>query len=196
MSYVAIIVTFVLINNFVLTYFLGLCPMLGASRRLGSSLGMGLAAMFIMSLSALVTWALRTWVLAPLGIGFLQTFVFVIVIAALGYYVELLIESAAPALHRLVGKYLPLITTNCIVLGIAFVASRSEFNAVESLIAGASAGFGFLLVLVIVSSIRERLEIEWVPAAFRGIPIAFITTGLVALAFLAFDQAFLQNLAG
>ncbi|HKJ84698.1 MAG TPA: Rnf-Nqr domain containing protein [Spirochaetia bacterium] len=194
MSYVAIIVTFVLINNFVLTYFLGLCPMLGASRRPGSSLGMGLAATFIMSLSALVTWALRTWLLAPLGIGFLQTFVFVIVIAALGYYVELLIESVAPSLHRLVGSYLPLITTNCIVVGIAFVASRSEFNAAESLIAGASAGFGFLLVLVIVSSIRERLETEWVPASFRGIPIAFVTTGLVALAFLAFDQAFLQNL--
>ncbi len=196
MSYVAIIVTFVLINNFVLTYFLGLCPMLGASRRLGSSLGMGLAATFIMSLSALVTWALRTWVLAPLGVGFLQTFVFVIVIAAIGYYVELLIESVAPSLHRLVGKYLPLITTNCIVVGIAFVASRSEFNAMESLVAGASAGFGFLLVLVIVSSIRERLETEWVPAAFRGVPIAFITTGLIALAFLAFDQAFLQNLVG
>ncbi|MFW6313569.1 MAG: electron transport complex protein RnfA [Spirochaetota bacterium] len=196
MSYVAIIVTFVLINNFVLTYFLGLCPMLGASRRVGSSLGMGLAATFIMSFSALVTWALRTWVLAPLGLGILQTLVFVIVIAALGHYVELLIESATPSLHRLVGKYLPLITTNCIVVGIAFVASRSEFDAMESLVAGASAGFGFLLVLVIVSSIRERLETEWVPAPFRGVPIAFITTGLVALAFLAFDQAFLQNLVG
>jgi electron transport complex protein RnfA len=195
-SYLGIVFTFVLVNNFVLTWFLGLCPMLGASRRLGSSLGMGFAAMFIMSLGALLTWTLRTLVLVPLGVGFLQIFVFVLAIAALGHYVELLVASTMPALHRLVGRYLPLISTNCVVLGIAFVASNSEYTALESLTAGASAGLGFLVVMVVVSSIREHLETEWVPRAFRGIPIAFITTGLIALAFLAFDQALLRNLFG
>ena len=196
MSYVGIIVTFVLVNNFVLTYLLGICPVVGVSRRPGSATAMGLAATFMMSLGALVTWAFRTWVLEPLGIGFLQTLVFVIEIAALGFYVERLLEKAMPTLHRLVGRYLPIISTNCVVLGIAFVASRSEYTAPESLVAGVSAGVGFLLVLVFVSTIRERLETEWVPAIFRGVPIAFITTGLIALAFLAFDQAFLQNLVG
>ena len=196
MSYVAIIVTFVLLNNFVLTYFLGLCPIIGASRRPASALGLGLAATFVMGISSLVTWAIRSWVLLPLGVGFLQAIVFVLVIYALGHYLELLIETIAPSLHRLVGKYLPIISTNCVVLGIALIASRSEYAVLESLVAGLSAGVGFLLVAVVISTIRERLEDEWVPPSFRGVPIAFITTGLVALAFLAFDRAFLQNLVG
>ena len=196
MSYVGIVVTFVLVNNLVLTYFLGLCPMLGASRRSGAAVGMGLAAMFIMSLASLLTWALRVWVLAPLGVEFLQVFVFTLAIATLGYYVERLVESTLPAVHRLVGRYLPLIATNCVVLGIAFVAARADYTALESLVAGASAGFGYLLVLVVVSSIREHLETQWVPRAFRGVPVAFITTGLIALAFLAFDRALLANLVG
>jgi electron transport complex protein RnfA len=195
-SYVGIIVTFVLVNNFILTYFLGICPVVGASRNPRSSLGLGLAATFVMSLGALVTWMLRTWVLVPLGVAFLQTFVFVMVIAALGHYLEQLIRTVAPALHRLIGKYLPLISINCVVLGIALIAVRSEYSALESLVAGFSAGLGFLLVAVVIASIREQLNVEWVPRAFRGVPIAFITTGLMALAFLAFDQAFLRNVVG
>lgn len=196
MSYAGIIVTFVLVNNLVLTYFLGLCPIIGASRRPGSAFGLGLAATFVMGLAALATWAVRTWVLAPLGIELLQTIVFVLVIFALGHYLELLIASVAPVLHRIVGRYLPLISTNCVVLGIVLVASRSRYTALESLVAGIAAGVGFLLVALVVSTIRERLENEWIPPSFRGVPIAFITTGLMALAFLAFDQAFLQNLVG
>lgn len=194
MSYVGIIVTFVLINNLVLTYFLGLCPVLGASRRTGAALGMGLAATFVMALGSLVTWTLHTLVLEPLGVEFLRTFVFVLTIAALGHYLELAIERLSPALHYAVGRYLPVISTNCVVLGIALLVTRGDYTALESLVAGAAAGIGFLLVTLVVSAIRERLEIEWVPRAFRGVPIAFISTGLVALAFLAFDQAFLQNL--
>jgi Na+-translocating ferredoxin:NAD+ oxidoreductase subunit A len=195
-SYVGIIVTFVLVNNLVLTYFLGFCPVLGASRRSGATVGLGLAATFVMGLGSLVTWTLFTLVLEPLGIEFLRTFVFVLAIAAIGYYLELAIERLSPALHHAVGRYLPMISTNCVVLGIALIVSRSDYTALESLTAGVAAGVGFLLVGFVVSSIRERLEIERVPRVFRGVPIAFISTGLVALAFLAFDQAFLQNLVG
>lgn len=194
MSYVGIIVTFVLINNLVLTYFLGLCPVLGATRRTGAAVGMGLAATFVMALGSLVTWTLHTLVLAPLGIEFLRTFVFVLIIAAIGHYLEVAVERLSPALHHAVGRYLPVISTNCVVLGIALLVARADYTALESLVAGAAAGVGFLLVALVVSAIRERLEIEWVPRAFRGVPIAFISTGLVALAFLAFDHAFLQNL--
>ncbi len=196
MSYVGIILTFVLVNNFVLTYFLGICPAIGASRRVESSIGLGLAASILMAVAALLTWALRTWILLPLGLLFLQTFVFVLSILALGYYLERLVETVAPALHRSVGKYLPTVSTNCVVLGIALIAARSDFGPLESLIAGVSAGGGFLLVMVIVSTIREKLETEPVPRALRGVPIAFITTGLMALALLAFDQAFLRNVVG
>lgn len=196
MSYVGIIVTFVLINNLVLTYFLGLCPVLGASRRTGSAVGLGLAATFVMGLGSLVTWTFYTLILVPLGIEFLRTFVFVLTIAAIGHYLELAIERVSPALHHLVGRYLPMISTNCVVLGIALLVARGDYTALESLVAGIAAGVGFLLVAFVLSSIRERLETEWVPRAFRGVPIAFISTGLVALAFLAFDHVFLQNLVG
>lgn len=196
MTYVGIIVTFVLVNNFVLTYFLGLCPVLGASRRAGTSAGLGLAATFLMAVGSLATWTLRRLILVPLGLTFLQTIVFVIAIIALGHYLERLIQSVSPALHRSVGKYLPVVSTNCVVLGIALVAARAEYTALESLVAGASAGAGFLIVAVLVSAIREKLEIEHIPRALRGMPIAFITTGLMALALLAFDQAFLQGLIG
>lgn len=196
MTYIGIMLTFVLVNNFVLTYFLGLCPILGGSGSRRTAAGLGLAAMVIMTVSALVTWALRTWVLAPLGVQFLQTFVFVLAIATLGYYLELLVERVAPALHRAVGRYFPIISTNCVVLGIALVASRSDYGPLESLVAGVSAGGGFLLVAVVMATIRERLETEWIPRVFRGTPIAFVTAGLLALAFLAFDQALLRNIVG
>ncbi len=196
MSYVGIILTFVLVNNLVLTYFLGLCPVIGASRRVDSSIGLGLASVFVMATGSLLTWALRTWILAPLGLLFLQTFVFVLAILALGHYLERLIETVAPALHRSVGKYLPIVSTNCVVLGIALIAARADFGPLESLVAGVSAGGGILIVMVVIAAIREKLETEAVPPALRGVPIAFITTGLMALAILAFDQAFLQNLVG
>ena len=196
MSYVGILLTFSVVNNFVLTYFLGMCPALSASRRAGAAGELGLAVTFVMAIGALITWALRTWILAPLGLYPLQTLVFVLAILALGHYLERLLGAFAPALHRTVGRYLPVVSTNCIVLGIALVASRAEYDALESLVAGASAGLGFLLVTVVLSAIRERLETETVPRSLRGTPIAFISAGLMALALLALDQAFLQNLVG
>lgn len=196
MSYVGIILTYVLVSNFVLTYFLGICPLVGASRSPAAAAGIGLAATFMMSLSALVTWAVRSWILLPLGIGFLQTLVFVLLIWALGHYLEVLVRWASAALYRLVGRYLPVISVNCVVLGIVLIAARNEYTAFESLVAGMAAGIGYLLAAVVISTIREKLETEWVPRVFRGIPIVFITAGLMALALLAFDRAFLGNIVG
>lgn len=196
MSYVGIIITFILINNFVLSQFLGLCPFIGVSKNVGSAVGMGFAVTFVMSLAALATWAIQHFILIPFGIEFLQTITFILVIATLVQFVEMVIQKISTPLYKALGIYLPLITTNCAVLGIALIAVRSEYNAFESFVAGFAAGVGFLLAIVLMSTIRERLESEWVPKSFRGIPIAFISGGLMALAFMAFDKALLRNLIG
>ena len=196
MTYVGIIITFVLINNFILTQFLGLCPFIGVSRRLDSAVGMGFAVIFVMSLASLATWAIQTLILIPLNLRFLQTITFILVIATLVQLVELVIQRISPPLYKALGIYLPLITTNCAVLGIALIAVRSGYNALESFVAGFAAGVGFLLAIVLMSALREQFETEWVPKPFRGTPIAFVTAGLMALAFMAFDKALLQNLIG
>jgi electron transport complex protein RnfA len=196
MTYVGIIITFVFINNFILTQFLGLCPFIGVSRNVDSAVGMGFAVTFVMSIASLTTWAIYNWLLVPLNLGFLQTITFILVIAALVQLVEMVIQKISPPLYKSLGIYLPLITTNCAVLGIALIAVRSGYNALESFVAGFSAGLGFLLAIVLMSTIREKLDTEWVPRPFRGTPIAFITGGLMALAFMAFDKALLRNLIG
>ncbi len=196
MTYVGIIITFVFINNFILTQFLGLCPFIGVSRQMEPAVGMGFAVIFVMSLASLITWMIYTWILIPLGIAYLQTITFILVIAALVQLVEMTIQKTAPPLYKALGIYLPLITTNCAVLGIALIAVRSNYNAMESFVAGFSAGVGFMLALVLMASIREKLDTEWVPKPFRGVPIAFVTAGLMALAFMAFDKALLRNLIG
>jgi electron transport complex protein RnfA len=196
MTYVGIIVTFVFINNFILTQFLGLCPFIGVSRRLDSAVGMGFAVIFVMSLASLTTWAVYNWILIPLNLRFLQTITFILVIATLVQLVELVIQRISPPLYKALGIYLPLITTNCAVLGIALIAVRSGYNALESFVAGFAAGVGFLVAIVLMSALREQFETEWVPKPFRGTPIAFVTAGLMALAFMAFDKALLQNLIG
>jgi electron transport complex protein RnfA len=196
MTYVGIIITFVFINNFILTQFLGLCPFIGVSRRLDSAVGMGFAVIFVMSLASLTTWAIQNWILIPLNLRFLQTITFILVIATLVQLVELVIQRISPPLYKALGIYLPLITTNCAVLGIALIAVRSGYNALESFVAGFAAGVGFLVAIVLMSALREQFETEWVPKPFRGAPIAFVTAGLMALAFMAFDKALLQNLIG
>jgi electron transport complex protein RnfA len=196
MSYIGIIITFVFINNFILTQFLGLCPFIGVSRRTDSAIGMGFAVIFVMSMASLATWAVYRLILVPLNIEYLQTISFILIIAALVQLVEMVIMKISPPLYKALGIYLPLITTNCAVLGIALIGVRSDYNALESFVAGASAGVGFLLAIVVMSTIRERLDKEWVPKPFRGVPIAFITAGLMALAFMAFDKALLKNLLG
>lgn len=196
MSYIGILITFVFINNFILTQFLGLCPFIGVSKNVESAVGMGFAVTFVMSIASLVTWAIHNLVLIPLNITFLQTITFILVIAALVQFVEMIIQKLSPPLYKALGIYLPLITTNCAVLGVALIAVRSEYNALESFVAGFSAGIGFLLVMLLMSTLREKLDIEWVPKPLKGVPIAFITGGLMALAFMAFDKALLKNLLG
>jgi len=195
-SYIGIIITFVFINNFILAQFLGLCPFIGVSRKTDSAVGMGFAVIFVMSMASLATWALYRLILVPLHIEYLQTISFILIIAALVQLVEMVIMRISPPLYKALGIYLPLITTNCAVMGIALIAVRSEYNAMESFVAGIAAGIGFLLAIVVMSTIRERLDKEWVPKPFRGVPISFITAGLMALAFMAFDKALLKNLIG
>ncbi len=196
MTYVGIVITFVFVSNFILSQFLGLCPFIGVSRKMESAAGMGFAVTFVTSLAALVTWAVYHWILVPLNLAFLQTVAFVLVIAALVQVVELVIRRISPPLYKALGIYLPLITTNCAVLGIALIAARNSYGPLESFVAGASAGIGFLLAVVLMSALREKFETEWIPKPFRGVPIAFVTAGLMALAFMAFDKALLKNLIG
>jgi len=196
MSYIGIIITFVFINNFILTQFLGLCPFIGVSKNVESAVGMGFAVTFVMALASITTWVIYNYILIPLDITFLQTITFILVIAALVQFVELVIQKISPALYKALGIFLPLITTNCAVLGIALINVRNNYNALESFIAGIAAGLGFLLAILLMSTIRVKLDSEWVPKPFRGIPIAFITGGLMALAFMAFDNALLNNLLG
>ncbi|MFO8063533.1 MAG: electron transport complex protein RnfA [Spirochaetota bacterium] len=196
MSYVGIIITYVFVSNFVLTQFLGLCPFIGVSRRVESAVGLGFAVTFVMSLASITTWAVHRLLLLPLGIGFLQTVTFVLVIAALVQLVELVVQKVSPPLYKALGIYLPLFTTNCAILGIALIAVREDYGPLESFVAGIAAGVGFMLALLLMSTLREKLQSEWVPKYFRGAPIAFVTAGLMALAFMAFDNALLNNLVG
>lgn len=196
MSYLAIIITYVLISNFILTQFLGMCPFIGVSKNVESAVGMGFAVTFVMGMASLVTWIIQNYILVPLNIVFLQTITFILIIAALVQFVEMVIQKIAPPLYKALGIYLPLITTNCAVLGIALIAVRSNYNAIESLLAGISGGLGFLLAILIMSTIREKLDTEHIPKTFKGIPIAFVVAALMAMAFMAFDKALLKNLIG
>jgi Na+-translocating ferredoxin:NAD+ oxidoreductase subunit A len=194
MSYIAIIITFVFINNFILTQFLGLCPFIGVSKNIESAVGMGFAVTFVMAIASVVTWLVYYYILIPFGLTYLQTITFILVIASLVQLVEMIVQRISPPLYKALGIFLPLITTNCAVLGIALINVTSSYNLLESFIAGISAGLGFLLAIVLMANIRERLELEQVPKPFKGVPIAFISGGLMALAFMAFDKALLTNL--
>ncbi len=196
MTYISIIITYVFISNMILTQFLGMCPFIGVSKNVESAVGMGFAVTFVMALASITTWAIQYFILVPLHIEFLQTITFILVIASLVQFVEMVIQKVAPPLYKALGIFLPLITTNCAVLGIALIVVRNGFNAMESFMGGVSAGMGFLLAILIMSTIRERLDTERVPKAIKGIPIAFIAAGLMALAFMAFDKALLKNLLG
>lgn len=194
MNLIVIFFSFVLVNNFILSKFMGLCPFIGVSQNRESAVGMGFAVIFVMSISSLLTWAVYHAILAPLGIEFLKTIVFILVIASLVQLVELVIRKLSPGLYKALGIYLPLITTNCAVLGIAIISVDENFGPLESFVAGMSGGIGFLMVLVIMSFLRQKLLLEKVPAPFRGVPIAFITAGAMALAFMAFNSSMISNL--
>ena len=175
-----------LVNNFVLTQFLGLCPFVGVSRRFEAAAGMALATLFVLTLASGASWAAWHWLLEPLGLGYLRTLVFILIIAATVQATEMLVRATSPLLHELLGVFLPLITTNCAVLGVALLNLDRRHGLLESLVFGAAAAAGFGLALLAFAGLRERLEYADLPAAFRGAPIALVTAGLMALAFMGF----------
>ena len=196
MSFIAIIITYVFINNFILNQFMGMCPFIGVSKDYESAIGMGFAVTFVTSVASLTTWCIQHFLLVPFGLTYLQTITFILVIAALVQFVEMVVRKVSPSLYKSLGIFLPLITTNCAVLGIAIIAVGKNYNAIESFVAGFAAGLGFLLAIVLMSCIREKLADTDIPKPFKGVPIAFITASLMALAFMAFDAALLNNLIG
>jgi electron transport complex protein RnfA len=177
----------VFVNNFVLVKFLGLCPFMGVSRRLDAAYGMALATGFVLTLSAALAWVVHHWILLPLGLEYLRTLGFILVIAAVVQFTEIVMNRQSPRLYRVLGIYLPLITTNCAVLGVALLNVQARHSLLESVLYGFGAALGFGLVLVLFSAMRERLEAADVPAAWRGAPIALATAGLMSLAFMGFS---------
>lgn len=184
--YISIIFATTLVNNFVLSQFLGLCPFMGVSRKIDGAIGMGFATAFVLTLSACATYLIDNYILIPYHLTFLRTIIFIVTIAALVGLTELFIAKTSPLLHRLLGIYLPLITTNCAVLGVALLNSHRHHHLLESACYGFGAALGFTFVLVIFAALRERLQTADIPRPFRGTPIALITAGILALAFMGF----------
>jgi len=182
----------VVVNNFILAKFLGLCPFFGVSRELKSAFSMGLAVIFVMTIASMVTWSIYRYVLIPYEVRFLQTIVFILVIAALVQLVELFITKTSPVLQRVLGIYLPLITTNCAVLGVCLLNIKEDFNFIETVVHGIGGGVGFTLAICIMAGIRERLSVCRVPVPMQGFPISFIIGCLMALSFFGF-QGFLTH---
>lgn len=191
-----IFVSGILINNFVLTRFLGICPFLGVSQQTETAIGMGLAVIFVMTLVSVFTWVVQDLILVPLGLGYLQTVVFILVIAALVQLVEMVIQKISPTLYRALGVYLPLITTNCAVLGVAILNIDEQYSLIESMVNGLAGGVGFALAIVLFSGIRERLAAAPIPESLKGYPIALITAGLLSIAFMGFSGFNLNALFG
>lgn len=186
LTYISIIITAIFVNNIVFAQFLGICPFIGVSRKLSSALGMGAAVTFVMALSTTVTWLLQYGVLMPLGLGYMQTIVFILVIAALVQMLEIVLKKINPSLYAALGVFLPLITTNCAVLGVAIMVIQKNMDLLQSVVYAISTALGFTLALVIFAGIREQLELTDVPRSMRGVPIALICAGLLAMAFMGF----------
>ncbi len=186
-SYFAIIIGAIFVNNVLLSQFLGICPFLGVSSKVDTSMGMGAAVTFVMAIASVVAWLLQSYVLVPLGIEYMQTIVFILVIASLVQMVEIIIKKVSPPLYQALGIFLPLITTNCAVLGVAILMIQKEFSLLQSVVFSVSSALGFALAMVIFAGLRERLDFEDMPAAFKGIPIALVTAGILAMAFMGFS---------
>ena len=186
MTLFAIVIGAIFVNNVVLSQFLGICPFLGVSSKVETSMGMGMAVTFVMALATIVTWCIQQYVLVPFGIGYMQTITFILVIAALVQMVEIVLKKVSPALYQALGIFLPLITTNCAVLGVAIITIQKNFDLLTGVIYAVAAALGFALALVLFAGIRERLEVEDTPEGMRGVPIALITAGLLAMAFMGF----------
>ena len=196
MSYLSIIIGFIFVENIVLARFLGLCPFFGVSGDSKRALAFGISVTFIMSIASLIAWLLYHLVLLPLNIEFLKLITFLLVILLAVRLLELILKKISSPLHSVMGTYFPLLSHNCLILGIALIIIRKELNAVESFIAGFAAGTGFLLVILFMSAIREHVRRECVPKVLQGAPIALLSGALMAMAFLAFDSVLLNNLFG
>ena len=177
----------ILSNNFIFSQFLGICPFLGVSKKVDTASGMGIAVTFVMGLASAITWLVNKFILVPLDLSYMQTVAFILVIASLVQFIEMFLQKAMPTLYTALGVYLPLITTNCAVLGVALLNIQNNYNFIESVVYGVTGGLGFLLAIVLFASIRERLVFADYPKAFEGFPIALVTAGLMALAFMGFS---------
>jgi electron transport complex protein RnfA len=187
MDYINIIILALFVNNVVLAQFLGICPFLGVSSKVETSLGMGAAVIFVMALANFVTYMIYFFILKPLNIEFMQTISFILVIAFLVQVVELILKKAAPSLYQALGIYLPLITTNCAVLGIAILAVKENYNMVMSVVYASAIAVGFTIALILMAGIREQMENTGYPKGMKGFPISLITAGLLSLAFMGFS---------
>ncbi|OUQ40360.1 electron transport complex protein RnfA [Gemmiger sp. An120] len=190
MELAAIFFTMILVNNYVLVQFLGICPFLGVSKKLDSAFGMSCAVVFVMVLATAVTWPIQTFLLTPADgrwdLGYLQTIVFILVIAVLVQLIEIAMKKYMPPLHKALGVYLPLITTNCAVLGVTILNIDNGYNFAESIVCAAGAGFGFMLAMVLFSGVRQRLEDAQPPKCFEGLPITLVSAAIVSLSFTGF----------
>jgi len=186
MEYILLIISAIFVNNVVLAQYLGVCPFLGVSNKVNTALGMSGAVVFVIVLATMVTYLIHTYVLIPLGITFMQTITFILVIAALVQMVEIILKKISQPLYQSLGIFLPLITTNCAVLGVAILVIKKDYNLVEGVVYGGATAIGFGLALVILAGIREQLELANVPAGMKGVPISLVTAGILALAFMGF----------
>jgi len=187
MNLVIILISSILVNNFVFAKFLGICPFLGVSKKVETAVGMGMAVTFVIVLASAITYLLQYLVLEPLGIEYMQTIAFILVIASLVQFVEMVIQKISPSLYQSLGVYLPLITTNCAVLGVAILNIQNSYSFLETIFNGAGAALGFTLAIVLFAGVRERLELSNIPKCLQGFPIALITASLISLAFLGFQ---------
>lgn len=186
-DYLLILIGTVWVNNLVLSQFLGLCPFMGVSRKLETAISMGLATTFVLTLSSVSSYLVDTWLLEPLGLQYLRTLSFILVIAAIVGFTEMVVRKSSPVLHNVLGIYLPLITTNCAVLGVALLNVQKQHGFIESALYGMGGALGFTLVMVMFASIRERLVVADIPSIFKGNAIGLITAGLMALSFMGFS---------
>ena len=187
MKYIIIIISSIFVNNVVLSQFLGICPFIGVSKKVNTAVGMGAAVLFVMVLATMVTWLIQHYVLDAFGLQFLQTLTFILVIAALVQIVEIVLKKIAPPLYQALGIFLPLITTNCAVLGIAILTIQKEYSLLEGIVYSASIAIGFAFALILFAGIREQMETSDVPEGMKGTPIALVTAGLLAMAFMGFS---------
>ena len=185
--YISIFITAIFVNNIVLSQFLGICPFLGVSKKVNTALGMGAAVTFVMTIATIVTYLLQKYLLDITGLQFMQTIVFILVIAALVQMVEIILKKVSPSLYQALGVFLPLITTNCTILGVAILVIQKNFNLIESVVFAVSTALGFALALTLFAGIREQLSLTNVPKSMQGIPIALIAAGLLAMAFMGFS---------